>query len=332
MTFIINGADWQFDAFTGGEVAQLLDRFLDFARVSKERGEPIRLGEDLQSRPMRGDFTLWELFADGADLQLPREIAQELAAWIGPAKYYLDDDNWPNGVEHTTVSIGGGPALENVDVAWVHHCVRAGQSVACFTLGEPAAQETSTVAGSAVVHFVADDASRRRFWRDAIVQEGDNADSLQRHAAHAFPDIYFVDGVLGHLERLAGGYLAARKKMRDTLVILDDRGRWIFTYPPPATTPAEMSPPAQTARPDNRLVERRFAQFGLEAAPENPNVRLDRRCREARETTIQGRIFYCEWHIKLETHRNRIHLHAPALESGDRLIVAMIDEHLPLPT
>lgn len=331
MTFIVNGADWRFDDVAGDVVAQALDRFFDFARISKKRGEPIRLGEDFQSRPMRGDLTLWELFAPDAGLELPGEIRQELAVWLGPAKYYVDDDDWPDRVDETVIAIGGGTPAENVDVAWTHHCVRAGRAVACFTIGEGALVETVTTAGAAAVHFVADEASRRRFWRDAIVLEGDDANSLRRNAAHAFPDILFVDGVLGHLDRLAGGYLASRERVRATLAVLDDRGRWIFTCPPPVATPDERPPSALGALPPNRLVEARFAHFGLDAAPENPDVRLHRRSREARETTLAGRTLYCEWHVKLEPHRNRVHLHAPVPESGEKLVVAMIDEHLPLP-
>ena len=66
-------------------------------------------------------------------------------------------------------------------------------------------------------------------------------------------------------------------------------------------------------------------------APENPDVYLDRRCREARQITIAGRTLFCEWHGKLEPHRNRVHVHPPVRESKDKLIIGIFDEHLPLP-
>ena len=330
MTFIVNGADWQFDGVGVDVVARALDKFFDFARISKERGEAMRLGDDFQSRQMRGELTLWELFSADAGLELPGEIVQELAAWLGPAEYYVDDE-WPDSAGETAIAIGGNPPAENIDVAWTHHWVRTGRAVACFTIAEAAVVETVTAAGVAVVHFVADEASRRKFWRHAIKLEGDNANSLRRNAAHAFPDILFTGGVLEHLERLAGGYLASRERIAATLAVLDERGRWIFTCPPPAVTPDERSPPVLGSLPSNRLIETRFAHFGLNAAPENPDVRLHRRSREARETMLGGRTLFCEWHVKLEPHRNRVHVHAPIPESGQKLVVAMIDEHLPLP-
>lgn len=330
MTFIVNGADWRFDDVTGDVVTQALESFFDFSSISKERGEAIKLGDDFQSRPMRGALTLWELFAPDVGLGLAGELRQELAVWLGPAQYYVADD-WPEGVDQTMIAIRGDMPAENIDVSWAHHCVRAGRAVACFTIAEAAVVETVTSAGAAFVHFVADEASRTRFWRDAIVLEGDDANSLRRNAIHAFPGIWFVDGVLAHLDRLAGGYLASRQRVRETLAVLDDWGRWIFTCPPPTLTPDEGAPPGNQALPPNQVVAARFTHFNLDAAPEKPNVRLDRRCREARETTLAGRTLYCEWHVKLEPHRNRIHIHAPVPESGEKLVVAMIDEHLPLP-
>lgn len=330
MTFIVNGADWRFDGVTGDVVAQALEKFFDFARMSKLRGEAVELGADFQCRPMRGVLTLWELFAPDTDLGLAGELRQELAAWLGPAQCYLDSD-WPEDADQTLISINGEEAQENIDVSWVHHCVRAGRAVACFTIAEAAVVETVTSKGSVTVHFVADDTSRRKFWRHAIVLEGDDDNSLRRNVSHAFPDIWFVEGILEHLDRLEGGYQAAREQVRKTLSVLDDWGRWIFTCPPPVLSPCEVAPSCSTARPHNQIIIKRFNYFKIDAAPENPNVGLDRRCRAARETILGGQTFYCEWHIKLEPHRNRIHIHAPVPESGEKLVVAMIAAHLPLP-
>ncbi len=331
MTFIVNGADWQFDGASSDAVTQALDRFCEFARLSKERGEIFMLGDDFQFRPMRGQLTLWDLFAAEAGLGLSGELCQELAAWLGPARCYLDVEDWPNDLDETVVSVGMHPAAENVDVAWAHHCIRAGRIAACFTICEAAVIETTTVSGVASVHFVADEGSRKRFWQEVIVLQGDDAASLQRYAAHAFPDLFFVEGVLTHLERLGGGYRAARERVRSALSALDDRGHWIFTNPPPAFAPEERLLTSSEGMPPNQLVIGRFARSGLDVAPENPNVYMNRECREARETTLDRRTLYCEWHVKLEPHRNRIHIHAPVPQSKDKVIIGLIAEHLPLP-
>ena len=54
-------------------------------------------------------------------------------------------------------------------------------------------------------------------------------------------------------------------------------------------------------------------------------------CCRAREAEIGGRIVYCEWHIRLEPNRNRIHIHRPVKESCEKVVVGVIAKHLPLP-
>lgn len=313
------------------EVENKIDDFLGFVEVSREREETIEIGDDFQSRNMLGAFTLWEMFGDRSDLSVSVEIQQEMAAWLGRTGRYLDRDDWPDGADVIEIEIGDDAECENADVAWVHHCVRNGLISACVTLQESRRVDTKTRLGTAALHFVRDEDNRKAFWREAISLDGDNADSLIRHACHAFPNIHFVDKVLENVNRLAGGYPASRGIVKGALASLDDWGKWVFTSPPPAMTPAECPNSNVGGMPSNQLIENRFSGLGLDAAPEKPNVKADRASREARETVLGDRKLYCEWHIKLEPHRNRVHVHAPVPESGEKVVVGMIDEHLPLP-
>ena len=289
------------------------------------------IGDDFQTRPMHGDLSLWDLFSEGSPLHLHREIAQELAGWLNRAPRYADAHDWPIGAEDSMISVDGAPAADIQDLAWVHYSLRSGVPTAGVTLGENRIAPTTTATGSFDVHFVGDDTGRKHFWRAAIILEGDDLNSLVRHVPRAYPSIHFAGNVVMHANHLSGGYLASRKRIQDALAVLDDWGHWVFTYPPPAIVPGEAPPPNLDARPSNQLIEHRFKGFGLDAAPEKPNVRNDRVCREARETVLGGRTLFCEWHVKLEPHRNRIHFHAPIPESGERVVVGMIHEHLPLP-
>lgn len=331
MTFIVNGADWDFAEMDAEAVECLIDRALGFVAVSADRGEDVLIGDEFQTRPMHGAFTLWDLFAEDSPLHLSKEIAQELAAWLQRAQRYPDVSEWPAGVDDAMISIGGAPAAQNEDLAWVHYCLRSGRPTASITLGPSQVVATTTATGSIEVHFVGDDSGRKQFWRTAITLEGDNLNSLVRYAEHAYPDLHFVGNVLLDADHLAGGYLASRQRVRFALAILNDWGSWTFAHPPPAISPEDTLPPHLDERPSNQLIEHRFSGFGLVAAPENPNVRSHRISREARQTVIDERTLYCEWHIKLEPHRNRIHFHAPVPESGNRVVIGMIAEHLPLP-
>ena len=95
--------------------------------------------------------------------------------------------------------------------------------------------------------------------------------------------------------------------------VYDDWGRWAF------------------AAAEGRAIAARFHEKGIVVAPENPDVGRDKRCREARERTLRATTLYCEWHGKLEPDRNRVHVHGPVPASGGKMIVAIFDDHLPLP-
>jgi len=331
MAFVVNGSEWCFDGLPVEDVERIIEDFLEFKDISNERGEAVEIGDDFQNRPMREADTLWDMFAENSDQSLSGELRQSLAAWLGSARYYADAAEWPDGAENTVVSIGESEPNENPDVAWVHHCVRAGIPAACFSLGDPIVCNTKTESGEAVVYFVRHDDQRIAFWRNQILIEGDNDVCLPRLAPHAYPEIHFVSGVLSHLNRLSGGYLASRNVIRSTFASLNDWGDWVFNCPPPAETPDENGVVPSGDHPSNQLIEKRFLGFGMTVVPEKPNVYQKKNCREARETVLSGRTLYCEWHVKIELHRNRIHIHKPVAESNHKVIVGMIAEHLPLP-
>ena len=332
MSFVVNGADWNFNALSPAEVEEMIDRALAFVETSRERGETVSIGDDFQTRPMHGDATLWDLFSADSPLSLSRELSQELSAWLMRAPCYADSEFWPAGFEDAMISIGGAPLINNEDVAWVHYSIRSGVPSASLTLRASDVILTSTTSGNIEIHFVSDESGRTHFWRDMIILDGDSLDSLSQFASRAYPDLHFVEGVFtGADHHLAGGYLALRHRVRRALEVLNDWGFWVFTSPPPALAPGEAPPLDPAASPSNHIIELRFAGFGITAAPENPDVRGHKESREARETFISGRTLYCEWHVKLQPHQNRIHFHKPVAESGNKVVIGMIDEHLPLP-
>lgn len=332
MSFVVDGAEWRFDGWTAEEVFTALDKLLARVHKARERDEMVWIGEDLQSRPMLGTLDLWSLCSDAAPIRLSVELTQELSAWLAKAPQYLDEKEWPEGfADDNTVRIAENPSEANADVAWAHHHIRAGRAVACLGMKRAGPVKTTTSKGSALVYWVQDENTHRLFWRDAIRIEGDCKETLERLAPHAFPDLYFHDGVWSGMQKLGGGYAASRDRIRHYLSALDDGGRWAFTFPPPALSRGEACGPDSTARPTNQIIERRFQGMDLDMAPENPNVYADRVCREAREILVGGRALYCEWHGKLEGHRNRIHVHPPVPQSNDKVVIGIIHEHLPLP-
>ncbi len=329
MAFVVDGSQWKFDGLNAEKITEFIDRFTQNLGRARSRGEIVWIGEDLQSKHVLKDLDIWSLREAG--VLVDHDLWQEFAAEIGRLNQYLDSPDWPDGfVDDTSISIAGGSKVENFDVAWVHHHVRNGQPMGCIGLTEIGVWETCSSFGACEVHWIADPASHRQFWRSAIDLEGCSPAAFKRIAPHAYPNLYFCPGVLNDIEMLKGGFHANFRVLRRYLDAFDDHGRWAFTAPPPALSPQEAQGTGREA-PSNQIIERRFMGLGLSVAPEKPDVYLQRNCRLAREITINGATLYCEWHGKLQPHQNRIHIHAPVPQSGNSLVIARIAVHLPLP-
>jgi len=331
MSFVVDGSEWQFDGCSEEEVHESIETILALVHDLLTLREKVWIGDDFQSRPMLNNLALWSMFSPDSPIMLSAELRQELAAWLGTVSYYSEEDVWPAGFEDFKISIDGEPATENADVAWAHHSVRSRTPVGCLSFRRSGALSTTTVAGSADIFFVKTRSNRLDFWRDAIRLRGDNEATFQSISPHAYPDLYFHENVLANVARLAGGYLALRNEIQRSLAVLNDYGHWSFTFPGPSLRPEDTEGADQIAPVTNHLIERRFRAHGLVVSPENPNVYLNLDCRHAREVQVDDELLYCGWHVKLEPNRNRIYLHRPVDSASDRVVVAIIHEHLPLP-
>jgi hypothetical protein len=279
---------------------------------------------------MMGDLRLWDLFGPDAPIESSGEVLQELAAWLGTNPFYAVEDDWPEELDDI-IKIGDDFPIQNTDVAWAHHHNRAKRATACFSLRRNGCVSTQISDGTATVQFVQSEKQRTAFWRDAILIEGDTAATLIKSCEKAYPNLYFHGAVISAVSQLDGGYDASRHLVRKTLATLDDHAGWIFSRPPPTLSFNEAYDTTSDERPTNQIILGRFRGVGLNVEPENPNVGLDRVCRKAREINVGGQILYCHWHVKLQPHRNRIHIHAPVPEASGRTVIAIIHEHLPLP-
>ncbi|MGF6770634.1 hypothetical protein P3T18_003113 [Paraburkholderia sp. GAS199] len=326
MSFVVDGSEWQFDGQAIDDVDAAIDAFLERVDTAQSRDETVWIGDDLQSRPMLDGQDLWTMAQ-----QLSAEVQQSLAAWLMSAPRYGDEVDWPAGAEDFRIQIDGGEPGDNCDVAWAHHSVRAGRAVACLSLNRDRPMRTESAAGFATVHWVKDERSHREFWRSVIEIERDSEATLARLAPHAYPDLFFCEGVWDGLGRFEGGYTRLSDRVRRYLAKLNDHGHWAFTFPPPALRVGEPAGPEHHMRPSNQTIERRFHGLNLEIAPENPDVYRDGTCRAAREVEVQNRTLYCEWHGKFELHQNRLYVHPPVPESEDKVVIAIFHKHLPLP-
>ena len=342
MSFVIDGSDWLFDGLSTVELEVAVTALIERIERVNVRGETLWFGHDFHTRPMLAQRSLWQLFDADQEPFICREIQNELAAQINHLNCYEDQPElWPSHFEELIpVSIGEEVAAENIDVLWAHLSMLEGRPTGCLGHARAGRINTRSQRGAIALHWLGDATCQAQFWRDAIELEGDNSRTLQRLAPHAYPNLYFAASLWKACNDFKGGYFSQSSELRRYLEAFDDFGNWIFTASPDEGLVAS-SPGVQAALavegapalpfPSDQLIIRRFAHLQLDVAPEKPNVRKDKTAREAREIEIGTKVLYCQWHGKLQAHQNRVHIHRPVLESGNKLVVAIFTSHLPLP-
>ena len=330
MRFVLEESSWSWDGQDREGFIERLEQLLDRTDVARERGEAFAASTELLRQQVHGHELSDLLFNTELPLSLPPEVGQRVAALLGSLTLWDEREQWP-GLE---VRIGGAEPVLSVSGAFAHARTEAGVATACLALpGKVSGPQEVVMDGLPVqVHFVVDEATHRAFFRHALEVERVDERGLEELAEHAFPDLYFCDGVWRGLGEMEGGYARVREALHQVLGVLDDHGAWVFTDESGRLSRNDPAPSDAERQPvTNQLVGRRFQQWGYEVAPEKPNVREDGACRRARERMLGRRTLYCEWHYKFERHTNRLHLHPPVPESGNRVVVAILHGHLPLP-
>ncbi|QRK11766.1 hypothetical protein JQX13_17890 [Archangium violaceum] len=329
MRFVLEETSWTWDGSDRDAYIERIEQFLDRLDVARERDEPYAASSELLRQQVLGTNELSELlWNQDLPLNLPPEVSQRIAALFNSLPYWDEEMDWP-AIE---VSITNHVAM-SPSTALAHKRVTEGSATACIPLPGTFRGRCEVVVDgrSAQVHFVVDEASHREFFRDAFDVERPNEAGLEALASHAYPDLFFLDGVWGELRHFEGGYARVRDSLHRLLAVLDDYGAWVFTDETGRLSPHEPMLDNEPSKPvTDQLIQQRLIGWGFDVAPEKPNVRDDGVCRRARERVLESRTLYCEWHYKFG-YVNRVHIHPPVTESKDKLIVAIFRDHLPLP-
>lgn len=340
MSFVIDGSEWHFDGLSNAQLETTFQTLIDRVRRVTERGERIWYGDNFQSRRMLGDRSLWHLFDRGEEIHLSIELQQELAAQLNRLNCYEDEPNWPQQFENfALISIDGAAPSENLDVLWAHLATLGGRATGCIGNARAGKIGTQSEHGETPLHWLGDAEHHTQFWRDAIVVEGDNAETLRRLAPHAYPSLFFPEQVWQGCNDFIGGYYSQSAELRRYLAAFNDYGNWVFTASPDQGLVAGNIVGSEVGAvdglapglPSDQIIIRRFTHLTLDVTPEKANVYKKERTRSAREVTVGTKTLYCEWHGKLQAYQNRIHIHAPIPESGNKLVIAIFTAHLPLP-
>jgi hypothetical protein len=210
-----------------------------------------------------------------------------------------------------TVSVDAGPAFDSYGIALVHAGLVAAPARASAVVSlahcRGGGNHSVSCAGIEVdACFVVDFVDERLFWRLVYVVEDVAESRFFDLAVRAFPDLLFADSLT--FRRFEGAYADVRDDVVLHLGALNDG--WTTVY-------------VQEAGNSDRI----SARLGIALSRESARTRAGEALMRLRDVEFEGRMYRCEWHTKLEPHRNRIHFH-PADNSISRPLIGLFVNHL----
>jgi hypothetical protein len=216
-----------------------------------------------------------------------------------------DEDDVPMDVAVDGAEPGLAPSL-----GYAFSQAKAGRNLACVVIASSPMRGFRPVVAdsdSGELFFVAKSEDLPEFWRRLFrlekVKEGEFFDL----ASKSFPRLQFGENL--DFRRFSGGYLDLRDRVIDGLAVLNDD--FLAAY-------------SECAGVTGNVVAR-LKSLGVNISPESVNTRARENLMKLRDVEFEGATYRCEWHLKIEPHRNRIHF---AFMNDDSLLIGIFVEHL----
>lgn len=189
----------------------------------------------------------------------------------------------------------------------------SGRTVGCLVVPTCPRRGVRTVgedSSRAEVLFFAEAQDSRWVWRRVFGAERVPEHQFFGIATFAFPSLLLHPSL--RFGRFQGRYADIRDRVVGILAALDDHLARVLIehHGLPSAIAAAMG------------------QYGVDLSPESSNTRASRTLMAQREVIYNGTTYTCEWHAKLERHRNRIHFTLPHEGPDGRILVGIFAEHL----
>ncbi len=156
------------------------------------------------------------------------------------------------------------------------------------------------------IAFVVDADDATLLWRSLFALEDVREAEFFGLAVRAFPDLEFAPGL--SFARFEGGYGAVREDVVRHLSALNDD--WTSAY-----------------ESENGRAGAITTRIGISVSRESHATRASDKLMKLRDVAYNAEVYRCEWHSKLEPHRNRIHFH-PGDATLRGPLIGIFCEHL----
>jgi hypothetical protein len=285
------------------ELEDACDRLSDELQICRQGREKVGIITDYDIVECLPGIQLHELLSSDV---LPRDCRLRVYGLLDKCSRFDKD---PAFVIDPAVEVDG-VATESYALALVCEHRRARSSVgalAFFPRYGPSPITVRDGIDAGPVFLVADEPSRVLFYRSIFEGEDIAEERFFPLAAMAFPRLRFAPSL--SFRRFEGTYA----QLRDVVVVhlsrLNDAFREVL----------------QTAKGMSDQVS---AAMGIDMSIEG-STRDSEALMRYRDVEYGARVYRCEWHSKIEPHRNRIHVHPGDEETDDCVLIGIFVDHLP---
>ncbi|WP_067655346.1 hypothetical protein [Nocardia harenae] len=303
--FVIDESGFAFDTADPAEIEDSFDRFLVLLDYARSTPAEIRRSEFLFDIESSDGRRLPELLSDRG---IDRDIRNALwTALDRVGKYDDEPDELAYRIDGADVAIAPSAGIAAVKA-------RSGYDLACLTTQHAARSGECVVADIAdpgresTVYFLRSERDAPEFWRRILCRDEHSVADLEAHAELFFPRTVFADGIWAQVSRFEGARLAVWPLLVRNLGGLADHAAAVWA--------SEVEP--------HRRMSQMQSRASVNCSPESPKTHANVKAMRKRTVTFDEGDVVCEWHVKLERHRNRVHF---AVQSG-RVYVGFFVRHM----
>lgn len=304
---VIDDTSFDFRELEPRSIEDHLDDFNETVGILRQGGVVPRKPLYLEEFACTDEHELFEYLMSDPGKLIDRDTKYRFLNIVGKCP------EWDASVPaEADVCIADDNQVTALSVAFALTSALTGRGVACLVFGACARRGFLSVrntTGEAHVFFFATAANLTEFWRYLYELENVPEAAFFSLATRAFPDLIFHPDL--SFRRFEGGYGNLLQVVTHLSVLNDN---FLSAY--------------RVCKGLPRDVEMVLGAAGCPGiSPESPRTHNDEKKMRQRDVIYEGDIIRCEWHSKLEPHRNRIHF-SFGDRFGDRVFVGIFVDHL----
>lgn len=306
---VIDENSFDFRELTPDHLSSALDRFNEELTELKAMGCPAWKPPMFENVPCHDEYDLFAYLTSEPGSSVDRDVRNRFYSLVQKCPEW--DASIPACDE---VALGDQQPITAWSVAYALTSTLEGHGVACLVL-TPSPHRgfvtaTMLAGGSQQVYFFAESSTLPPFWRSLYGLENIPDSAFFELTDRAFPKLIFHKDL--SFKRFEGSYRDIRPHVVKQLADLNDHFLAAHT--------------ASLGKANE--VNAALMAYGLtRVSPESPKTHRNTKAMRQRYVQHEGREVCCEWHSKIEGHRNRIHF-AFGGEFGDRILIGIFADHL----